>query len=52
MSTRLHIITWQKIIEALIPITTISPQRSDYDDFIINVYEKSDYFRVRDEIIC
>jgi len=52
MSIKLHITTWKKLIEALIPTTTISPQWPSYDDFITNIYEKSNYFRVRKKIIC
>jgi len=45
MSTKLHINTWKKILEALIPTTTISTQWPSYDEFIVNIYEKSNYFQ-------
>jgi len=47
MSTKLHTATWKKIIESLIPTTTVTIQYSSYDELMNNIYEKSNYFRVR-----
>jgi len=47
MSTKLHIATWKKIIESLIPTTTITTEYPKYEELMNNIYEKSKYFRVR-----
>lgn len=47
MSTKLHTATWKKIIESLIPTTTVAIQYPSYDELMNNIYEKSNYFRVR-----
>lgn len=50
MSTKLHIATWKIIIESLIPTTTITTQYPRYDELMNDIYEKSNYFRVRANI--
>jgi len=47
MSTKVHTATWKKIIESLIPTTTLSIQYPSYDELMNDIYEKSNYFRVR-----
>jgi len=47
MSTKLHTATWKKIIESLIPTTTVAIQYPSYDELMNDIYEKSNYFRVR-----
>jgi len=47
MTTKLHTATWKKIIESLIPTTTVATQYPSYDELMNNIYEKSNYFRVR-----
>jgi len=51
MSTKLHIDTWTKIIEVLIPTETITAQCSSYNELINNIHEKNNYFQVNYIII-
>lgn len=51
MSIKLHMVTWKRIIEALIPTTTITPQWNSYDDLVNNLLSKTNYFRVRNNKI-
>ncbi|XP_001946929.2 uncharacterized protein LOC100162461 [Acyrthosiphon pisum] len=43
MSIKLHTATWKKIIESLIPTTTVAIP--SYDELMNDIYEKSNYFR-------
>lgn len=45
MSTKLHKATWKKIIESLIPTTTVTTQYPCYEELMNEIYEKSNYFR-------
>ncbi|KAL4089926.1 hypothetical protein QTP88_024859 [Uroleucon formosanum] len=45
MSTKVHTATWKKMIESLIPTTTVAIQYPSYDELMNNIYEKSNYFR-------
>jgi len=47
MSTKLHTATWKKIIESLIPTTTVTTQYPSYDELMNDIYVKSYHFRVR-----
>lgn len=47
MTTKLHTATWKKIIESLIPITSVATQYPSYDELMNEIFEKSNYFRVR-----
>lgn len=50
MPTNLHMATWKRIIDALIPTTTITPQLSSYDEQVNCILSKTTYFRVRNNI--
>ncbi|KAL5235997.1 hypothetical protein ACI65C_003407 [Semiaphis heraclei] len=45
MTTKLHTATWKKIIESLIPITSVATQYPSYDELMNEIFEKSNYFR-------
>lgn len=47
MSTKLHLATWKRILNALIPTQTISCQLPSYDELMNNVFMKNEFFRVR-----
>lgn len=50
MSTKLHVATWKRIIEAMVPNTTVESQGSSYDELMNSIYNKDQYFRVNNNI--
>lgn len=47
MPTNLHMVTWKRIIDALIPTTTITSQWNSYDEQVNHTLSKTSYFSVR-----
>jgi hypothetical protein len=51
MPTKLHVATWKRIIEAMVPNTTIESEGSSYDELMNNIFNKDQYFQVNNDII-
>lgn len=49
MSTDLHIVTWKKIIEALVPTTVLvtNQQYIDYENMLSTILAKYSFLQVR-----
>ncbi|XP_025410733.1 uncharacterized protein LOC112683795 isoform X2 [Sipha flava] len=45
MPTKLHVATWKRIIEAMVPNTTIESEGSSYDELMNYIFNKDQYFQ-------